>query len=396
MKSSIRYAKAGPVGEARMTAPSPEQLARINYLSRRKLAGDEVYVGFVDLANDRVDRTYERFPVEILKQFAATAPGCSVLMGHDYSGPPVGLFFDAKVVKLNDVNWLRCWYYMPKTAENEHVRSMIDGGVYRYASIGFGAADGGGKLDLVCDLCGGSLFGRSGCEHWPGEEYAIGKQSARAVFHYDGQARMVEGSIVYLGAQYDAEMKGLGMESNMADRLAQDMAISHAAAFTKSFEGVVIPRRKVTGPPEKPAAGEGAGGGAPEDEGEAQEAPAISPKNADKVQQAVDLLKELIGADSGEDKGEAESEDDPNANAALQKVVDLLEEVLASVEPADGTPANGSGQGGSGNGSDQSAPAKVLSAKADRAIAELVDYHVRKNLENLRSRLAGMMAEVGE
>jgi len=351
MKNLTRYAKAGPVGEARMTSPTPEQLAKINYLSRRKLAGDEVYVGFVDLANDLVDRTYERFPVEILKQFAATAPGCSVLMGHDYSGPPVGLFFDAKVVKLGDVNWLRCWYYMPKTAENEHVRAMIDGGVYRYASIGFGAADGGGKLDLVCDLCGGSLFGRSGCEHWPGEEYAVGKQSARAVFHYEGQARMVEGSIVYLGAQYDAEMKGLGMETMMADRLAQDMAISHAAAFTKSFEGVVVPRRKEVGE----STGDNDNGSALEDGGETPE--------------------------SEKENGLAEA-----SELTDEQTVKLPEGAPVGVELEDVTDGDGGEPG----------PEKILSAGTERVIAELVEYHVRKNLENLRSRLAGMMAEARE
>ncbi len=253
-----RYAKAVEVGESRSTRPTSEQLTAINALTRREFAADELYVGYIDLANDQVDRMWERFPVAILRQFAETAPGCSMLIGHDVESAPIGLFFDAKVVKESDVNWLRCWYFIPKTAGNEHDRTMLDAGVYRYASIGFGAADpteknAAPRLDLICDICGGNWsrwWEEGGCtEHMPGVKYTLGKESVVCTLHFEGQARMVEGSIVYLGAQFGAEAKAADEAvegfSGMVEGVSQQLAFASAARFTKSYDGIMVPRKRV-------------------------------------------------------------------------------------------------------------------------------------------------------
>jgi len=240
-------AKVVAVNEGRQVSPTPKQLKQINELARVPYAADEVYVGYMDLANDMVDRTFEWFPVGILRQFAKTATGKSMLIGHDRQREPLGLFFDGSVEKIGDVNWLRTWYYMPITDQNEHARQMIDSGVWRYASIGFGRADGG-KLELVCDICGRTIDDLA-CPHYPGDEVIVGEQSVRATFHYAGQAQMVEGSIVYMGAQYGAEVKSARLLNDDSlnetmEVMAAQLAAYNAVMFTKSVEGVLIPRTK--------------------------------------------------------------------------------------------------------------------------------------------------------
>lgn len=220
-RPSVFY-KAVAVNGRRSAAPTPRELELINRYARRPLTAAEVHVGECDLCNDRVDRAFERFTVEVLQDFADSLPGKSLLAAHDRGSLPLGLWFDATLRRdAGGVTHLRPAYYIVKTRDNEHHRAQIDGGVYRYASIGFRAQD------LVCDICGKSWFGWE-CQHFPGRTYAAGEGRAVATAHYarsEAQpAEAVEGSIVYLGCQYDAELK--------------------AAMAQKSFGGVVLPRER--------------------------------------------------------------------------------------------------------------------------------------------------------
>lgn len=175
-----------------------EDLALINRFALTPLTEDAVYVRRMRLANDRVDRDFERFPLSYLQRFAETIPGKSVLIGHDQGSAPLGLFFKASVEEYNGASYVVPSFYMVKTGQNEHDRAQIEGGVYRYASIGF-------RFDsLICDLCGKDYYGGE-CPHLLGEEY----DGRTATATYGGDLRKVEaleGSIVFLGAQYGAEI----------------------------------------------------------------------------------------------------------------------------------------------------------------------------------------------
>jgi hypothetical protein len=188
--------------------PTDGDLALINGFAKRRLTADEVYVASMHLANTAVDRSFERFPVSYLEQFKDTIVGKSLLIGHDHRAAPEGLFFKAEVMGEHGAQstepearssqpgaHLKAWFYVVKTKQNEHLRAQVDGGVYRYVSIGFQYED------LVCDICGQSLFSRE-CPHVPGRDYD-GKTGTAT---YAGNAEAVEGSIVYLGAQYGAEL----------------------------------------------------------------------------------------------------------------------------------------------------------------------------------------------
>jgi len=219
MRPSVFY-KAVAVNGRRSATPTRSELELINRFARRALAGDEVYVGECDLCNDGVDRAFERFTVEVLQDFADSLPGKSLLAGHDHGSLPLGLWFDARL-RCDElgVTHLRPSYYIVKTRDNEHHRAQLDGGVYRYASIGFRAQD------LVCDICGKSWFGWE-CQHYPGQAYNVEGKRVIATARYTRSdarpAEAVEGSIVYLGCQYDAELK--------------------AAMAQKSFGGIIMPR----------------------------------------------------------------------------------------------------------------------------------------------------------
>ena len=233
--------------DLRRAEATPDDMKKINALSRVPLGPHEVYVGETELANDLVDRTFERFPPAMLRQFADTAPAKSLMPGHDYRALPLGLFHAAKVRRDDGQNTLVARFYIVKTAQNEHDRAQIDGGVWRYASIGFTAED------LVCDLCGASMYGINGklCSHRPGQKYTVKgddgtEQEQVATYSYTGKGEMVEGSIVYLGAQWGAEIKSpvegeVAPEIAVAQREAElALAVHHAMIFAKSEDGAGI------------------------------------------------------------------------------------------------------------------------------------------------------------
>jgi hypothetical protein len=183
--------------------PTAAQLAQINRFAREPLDAAEVYVRQVRLATDAYDRTWERLPRLYLERFAQTLPGKPLLLGHDSAETPTGLWFAAAVRPAHagePGEWcLDAWFYLRNSEANAEIRRQIDAGVVRYASIGF-RHDG-----VQCDVCGQVMDRPGGCAHWPGREV----DGQAATFTYTGDPERVEaheGSLVYLGAQYGAEL----------------------------------------------------------------------------------------------------------------------------------------------------------------------------------------------
>jgi hypothetical protein len=87
-----------PAGGAFGPAPDAADLALINErYALAPLAAEELYVRRMVLANDALDRTYERFPPAVLERFAQTLPGKPVLIAHDKSELPIGVIYRAAV-----------------------------------------------------------------------------------------------------------------------------------------------------------------------------------------------------------------------------------------------------------------------------------------------------------
>jgi hypothetical protein len=171
------------------------------------------------IANDRVDRHFEHFDRGHLQRFADTIVDKSLLIGHEYEGRMAeGLFYKARVGREGGVVWTLGTAYTIKTAANEHIRALVDGGVQRYGSIGF-------KPDwaaAVCDICGLPYYmpckDGAMCEHYAGEEYdaevctvAWNWKKARPE-----QVEAYEYSLVYLGSQYGAGPKKGALDDELA------------------------------------------------------------------------------------------------------------------------------------------------------------------------------------
>lgn len=218
---------------ASVHAPTAEDLALINALSARPLTADEVYVRAMILCTGAYDRDHERFSEEVLEQFARSIVGKSLLVGHRHDKAPEGVFYRAEVVKQRGASpALKAWAFMLRTEENEYIRKLMDAGIIRYVSVGFRCEE------LRCDLCGRNMLSTR-CPHVAGQEY----EGRIATGTWVGEAEAIEGSLVYLGSQYDAVLtKGAGspVESGAPEDVAAlRRQVSSLAAMVTAQEGEI-------------------------------------------------------------------------------------------------------------------------------------------------------------
>lgn len=168
-------------------------LAKINTLAPELVEPEDVYIGRARLANDQVDRAFERFPVSYLQRFAETLPGLPVLEGHDRRRSAVGRWFGAAVERQSDgSHQLVADYYLPA---NSDLANRVRMGIAKEVSISATAAG------RSCDVC---KAGFGGCDHIPGETY----DGRLATVSYGGDTRRVsalEGSFVGVACQYGAQ-----------------------------------------------------------------------------------------------------------------------------------------------------------------------------------------------
>jgi hypothetical protein len=193
-------------------------LALINRYALEPLTPEQVYVRRMRLCNDQYDRGFERFPVAYLQRFVETIVGKALLPNHNSGGggwfaagavapTTLGRFFKAELEQEAGVTYLVPSFYMVRLASNEEARQQIDGGVWSHVSIG-------AFVDKrMCDLCGKDYDAYSwdgegnytGCPHVKGRVY--NGQVCTVTYGGDlAKVEAVEGSIVWLGAQYGAEM----------------------------------------------------------------------------------------------------------------------------------------------------------------------------------------------
>jgi hypothetical protein len=197
---------AVPEGNAPEDGPSPEDMAAINTLAPGKLGPEDVYVRSMYLCSDQVcPADWGRFSGNALRQICSLVVGRAVLRGHDRSSLPLARFFRAEVVRREDeanpatgepASWVRAWFYWLRgTTGARDMLLNIDGGVYREVSISWR------YRGARCSLCGDDI--RS-CDHTPGRTY----DGARCHFVVDEVLDVLEGSLVYRGAESRASLAG--------------------------------------------------------------------------------------------------------------------------------------------------------------------------------------------
>lgn len=236
----------GFLSEKALATPEELDILGKDLYVGRSVDPTEINVRRMLLCHDQYDRTYERFPAEMLKRFKMTLPGRSVLPNHSsYGGSdslPLARFFSANLTRKQEeafpvlkrgrsgrraaasdeapppgfdleptsVQWLQASYYFPNHESTEALRVNIDTGVYKWVSIGFRYDD------IDCDICGHSYF--RGCPHWLGRtDQESGKLCTGT---YSGNMEMseaLEGSLVYLGGQQRARNIKSAIESGQID-----------------------------------------------------------------------------------------------------------------------------------------------------------------------------------
>ena len=150
-----------------------EDLAKIQQFSRRELLPEEIYVFNVDLCNNDVDRDFEKFSVETLKQMAELFVGKTGIFDHSMkSADQTARIFDAFVERVNgkktadgeDFYSLKAKAYMLNNEENKSLIDSIEAGIKKEVSVSC-------SVDKAyCSICHTDRK-RAACEHRKGKMY---------------------------------------------------------------------------------------------------------------------------------------------------------------------------------------------------------------------------------
>lgn len=138
---SVQRAAEGSGESTGVSAPTSDQLAKINQFTRTAKTADELAVLPILACNDIVDRDLDQFTKETVRGFmkleGPLSPiGKSFMVGHDYTNLPIGRIFDGKTANEGGVEWLKLWTYVPNTEQYKSYLENVDFGVYWAVSVG--------------------------------------------------------------------------------------------------------------------------------------------------------------------------------------------------------------------------------------------------------------------
>lgn len=143
--------------------PEKEQLNKINALTKSTLAAEDVYVFSVRLCDDQIDRDFERFSQEALKELAPMFIGKTGISDHAWSSEKqVARIFDTSIEYAAGAMFIRAWAYILRCEQNEGVIRDIEGGIKKEVSVGCA------MKRAICSVCGADY---GSCEHRKGESY---------------------------------------------------------------------------------------------------------------------------------------------------------------------------------------------------------------------------------
>lgn len=212
-------------------SPQKQDMELINRLTRRELKEDEVYVFSLILCDNEVDRDFERFTTETLRQLAPMFVGKTGIVDHDRkSANQCARIFTAEVqVKEEKTTFgdnYACIYakaYMPRIRSNEDIIEKIDSGILREVSVGCAVERS------LCSICGGE-----NCGHIRGRSY----DGEVCVKLLSGATDAYEFSFVAVPAQRKAGVtkafsKRKGDERSMTEKLK---SLKAGEELTLSFE----------------------------------------------------------------------------------------------------------------------------------------------------------------
>ena len=199
-----------------------DNMAKINGFSRRELSESEVYVFPVVLCDNEVDRDFERFSNEALKELAKLFIGKTGIFDHNPTGAnqTARIFHTEVIVDENKqtssgegYTYLKAMAYMVRTSANVNLIKEIDAGIKKEVSVSCTMAK------KICSICGGDLA-KVKCSHKKGRIY--GTKKCYAIL--DKPTDAYEWSFVAVPAQ-----KNAGVTKHFNEGIEnEDFEVSHS------------------------------------------------------------------------------------------------------------------------------------------------------------------------
>lgn len=204
-----------------------EELELVNAFARAELKAEDVYIFSVLLCDNEVDRDYERFSENTLRELSELFVGVTGICDHDWrSGNQVARIYRTELV--TDKNrttsygcpyvYLKGYAYMLRTESNAELIAEIDGGIKRETSVGCSVAGS------VCSICGEDI---ALCSHVKGRQY--GEKQCCAIL--EGAVDAYEWSFVAVPAQ-----RGAGVIKNFVETEAGKSYAAEYEALEKAAE----------------------------------------------------------------------------------------------------------------------------------------------------------------
>lgn len=156
-----------------MTFDIEQELEQINQYTRKAVTQDDVYLFTLTLCDNEVDREFERFTPEALKQLAELFKGKTGLFDHSCKSEQQSARVFSTWVETDSARTttqgepytsLKARAYMIRTKENEALIAEIEGGIKKEVSVGCAMGS------LCCSVCGADRR-TAGCDHSKGHTY---------------------------------------------------------------------------------------------------------------------------------------------------------------------------------------------------------------------------------
>ncbi len=174
--------------------PTDEDVRTINSLKNpppAPVSEKDIFVRRCRLAGDAIDAYHGRFRTEELSKLLAMVQGAPMLIGHNKRSLGVARFFGGSIEEHEGTHYIvPGFYWLRGHSSSDDLRVAIDGGLYCEASISFAYEK------PTCSVCGEDI---RTCEHLPGS--LVDGQKEPVFYYYDNVVAVLEGSLVYRGAQ---------------------------------------------------------------------------------------------------------------------------------------------------------------------------------------------------
>lgn len=188
--------------EVRELSLTDDELTKINKYTLSPLTADDVYVFKIAVCNNDIDRHYERFTEDAIKEMAELFVGKPLIKDHERKADhQIGRIYDTEVIisetektsENESLYQLVAHCYVLHIDANKDLISEIKGGIKKEVSVGLRI----GKM--ICNICGVDNT-KEYCNHWWGREY----DGVTCIFTLEDPVDAFEVSFVAVPAQAKA------------------------------------------------------------------------------------------------------------------------------------------------------------------------------------------------